>query len=264
MRDVAAECAPIPQPHRGDADAFTEHLLGCHVERSGHAAADIGPVAVGLRERDRRIIDKDRPNKPHVGKMRATGIGIIDGIDIARLHIAFEETNDLLACIVQGTDMNRDIGIALRDRISVYVIQRIRKIPIVDHKRIACPQYLLGHLIDSRDERVLQHLEGNRIEGEILLHGHLQPPIRMTMLRNRSTLALHPRRDDRGRIKLLDDCRPLQRCAGRQIVAAIDRRFSRSMAIEPNGAVLATPPACGRFQGARETPPSARSRPRAG
>ncbi len=105
--------------------------------------------------------------------MRATGIGIIDGIDIARLHIAFEETNDLLACIVQGTDMNRDIGIALGDRVPVYVVQRIRKIPIENHKRIASPQYLLGHLIHSRDERVLQHLESNGIEGEILLHGHL-------------------------------------------------------------------------------------------
>ncbi len=62
MRDIAAEGAAIPQPHWGDADALTEHLLGRHVERPGHAATHIGPVAVGLRERDRRIVNKDRPN----------------------------------------------------------------------------------------------------------------------------------------------------------------------------------------------------------
>ena len=92
--------------------------------------------------------------------MRAARIGIVDRVDVARRHVAFEDADHFLAGEVQGADMDRDVVVALGDGVAIGIVQRVRKVPIVDDEGIAGAQHLLGHLVDGGDEGVLQHLEG--------------------------------------------------------------------------------------------------------
>src|SRR5258705_6851672 len=114
MGDIPAEAALVEQAHRRDAQAFAEHLAGSNVKRPRYAAADVRPMTVRLAERDDVAVGEDRPDQAHVGEVRAAGIRIIDGKDVAFMYVALEMTHDLLAGEVQRADMGGDILIALR------------------------------------------------------------------------------------------------------------------------------------------------------
>ncbi len=174
----------MEEPHRRDAHALAEHVARRHVEGAGHRTAEIRPVAVRLREADQMILIEDRADKAHVGEVRAAGIRIVDGIDIARQHLALEGADHVLAGEMQRADMHRDILVPLRDGIAVAVMQAVGKVAVVDHEGIAGAQHLLGHLVDRGDEGVLQNLEGHGVEAAAdihhLVHG-VQPFVEMRM-----------------------------------------------------------------------------------
>ncbi len=141
-------------------------------------------MTVRLREADQVILIEDRAHETHVGKVRAAGVRVVDGIDIARQHLALEGADDVLAGEMQRADMHRDILITLSDRIAVAVMQAVREIAVVDHEGIAGAQHLLGHLVDGGDEGVFQNFKGYRVEAAAgmchLVHG-VQPFVEMRM-----------------------------------------------------------------------------------
>src|SRR5439155_17699688 len=83
---------------------------------------------------------------------------------------------------------------ALHDRVAVRVAERRREIARVEDERVAGAQDLLGHLVDGRDERVLQHLERDRVErvGAGLLRRHEPLPTWIRMFSHSSTSASRP------------------------------------------------------------------------
>ena len=103
-------------------------------------------------------------------EMRAPGVGVVDGVDVARMHVALEGADHVLAGVVQRADMDRDVLVALRGGIAVRVVQRVGEVAVVDHEGIAGPQDLLGHLVDGGDEGILQHLERDGIERGLVGH----------------------------------------------------------------------------------------------
>jgi hypothetical protein len=169
--DVLAEAPLVEQTDRRDAQALAEHVAGGDVERARHAAADVRPVAVRLAEGDDLAVGEDRPDEPHVGEVGAAGIGVVDGVDVAGMHVALEGAHHVLAGEVQGADVDGDVLVALRGGVALGVVQRAREVAVVDDEGIAGPQDLLAHLVDAGDEGVLQDLEGHRIERGFLGHG---------------------------------------------------------------------------------------------
>ena len=72
-------------------------LLGVDVEGARDAAADVGPVPVGLREGDELALVEDRPDDAHVVEVRAAEVGIVDGEDVARVDVVLEGLDHGLA-----------------------------------------------------------------------------------------------------------------------------------------------------------------------
>ena len=120
--------------------------------------------------------------RPHVGEVRAAGIGIVDRIDVTWMHVAVEGAHHVLAGEVQRADMDGDVLIALRGGIALRVVQRVGEVAIVDHEGIAGPEDLLAHLVDAGDEGILQDLESDGIERGFLGH-RIHSFTRMMMLR---------------------------------------------------------------------------------
>lgn len=102
--------------------------------------------------------------------MRAAGIGIVNGVDVAGMHVAVEGADDVLAGEMQRADMHRDVLIALSGRIAFGIVKGTGEVSVIDDEGVAGSQDLLGHLIDAGDEGVLQDLEGHRIK--VLLFRH--------------------------------------------------------------------------------------------
>src|SRR6267142_320572 len=167
MSNILAEAALVEQAHWRDAQAFAEHLAGGDVKRPRYAAADVRPMPVRLAEGDDLAVGEDRPDQAHVGEVRAAGIRIVDGKDVAFMYIALEMAHDLLAGEVQRADMDGDILIALRGAFAHGVVQCAREVVVVDDEGVAGAKDLLAHLVDARDEGVLQNFESHGVEREI-------------------------------------------------------------------------------------------------
>ena len=176
MGDIPAEATFVEQAHRRDAQAFAEHLAGGNVKRPRHTAADVRPMPVRLAEGDDLAVGEDRPDQAHVGEVRAAGIRIIDGKDVAFLYVALEMAHDLLAGEVQRADMDGDILIALRGAFALGVVQRAREVAVVDDEGVTGSKDLLAHLVDARNEGILQNFEGYGVERKI--SGHRFTPSR--------------------------------------------------------------------------------------
>ena len=194
LGEVVAPLAGIDQPRRRDADALAEHLLGEHVEGARRRAADIGPVAVGLGEGDDLVAHEHRADDAHVVEMGAAGVGIVGHEHVARPHVVLEGVDNRLAGVVQRADVDRDVHVALGDGIAVGVVQGGGEVAVVDDEGIAGPEDLLRHLVDGRDEGVLQDLEGDRIKRDAsAVRAHLHASATwIRMLSHSSTSARTP------------------------------------------------------------------------
>ena len=47
-------------------------------------------MTVRLAEGDDLAIGEDRPDQPNVGEMRAAGVGVVDRVHVAFVHVALE------------------------------------------------------------------------------------------------------------------------------------------------------------------------------
>src|SRR5437660_6709268 len=176
MGDVLAEAALVEQAYRRDAQALAEHLAGGDVKRTRYTAADIRPMPVRLAEGNDLAVSEYRPDQAHVGEVRAAGIRIVDGKDVAFMYVALEVAHDVLAGEVQRADMNGDILIALRGAFAHGVMQRAREGAVVDDERITGSKDLLAHLVDARNEGILQNFEGHRVERKVSGHRFTPSP----------------------------------------------------------------------------------------
>jgi hypothetical protein len=139
-------------------------LGGADVERARHAAADVRPVAVGLRERDQLAVGEHRADQRDVGEVGAAPVGVVDGEHVALVDVALEVLEHGLGLQVQRADVHGDVLRALHDRVAAGVVERAREVAREDHERVARAQDLLGHLVHDGHESVLEHLEGHRVE----------------------------------------------------------------------------------------------------
>ena len=64
---------------------------------------------------------------------------------------------------MQRADVHRDVIVALRNRIAFGIMQRVRKVSVVDHKGVTGAQHLLGHLVNGCDEGVLENFKRDGI-----------------------------------------------------------------------------------------------------
>ena len=114
------------------------------------------------------------------------------------------------------------IGVALA------VAERRREVARVEDERVAGAEDLLRHLVDDRDERVLQHLERDRVEcGSLVRSGIVTSETWMRMFSHSSISAAAPGGTTRGGVDLLDDRRAGDRAPARERVALEDRRLDR-------------------------------------
>ena len=110
-------------------------------------------MAVRLAESDDLASREDRTDQAHVAEMRAARIWVVDGVDVAGMHIALECADHVLAGEVQRADVDGDVLIALRcPNFHSASCSALGEVAIVDHERIARPQNLLRHLVDAGDE----------------------------------------------------------------------------------------------------------------
>src|SRR3712207_1419514 len=80
------------------------------------------------------------------------------------MDLAVEGIEDCLSGEVQRPHVDGDVLRTLRDGVTGRVTERGGEVSAVDDERVAGAQDLLGHLVDRGRERVLQHLECDRIE----------------------------------------------------------------------------------------------------
>ena len=163
--DVRKILTLAPHAGRRDAQSFGHVVERADVERSRYGAADVGPVAVRLREPEQFALVEDRADDARVVEVRAALVHIVHDEYIARVNVAGEIVDHGLRRVMQGTDMRGDIAAALHDRVAARVAQRRGKIARINNEGIAGAEDLLRHLVDDVDEGVLQNLEGDGIEG---------------------------------------------------------------------------------------------------
>jgi hypothetical protein len=72
--------------------------------------------------------------------------------------------------------MDGDILIALRGAFAHGVVQSAREVVVVDDEGVAGSKDLLAHLVDARNEGILQNFEGHGVERKI--SGHRFTPSR--------------------------------------------------------------------------------------
>ena len=162
--DVAEVAAPVPDPDRRDPQPLAEVVARGDVERAGDAAAHVGPMAARLRVGDHLVADEDRPDDARVVEVRAARVGVVDQEHVAGMDVARELLDHGLRRVVQRADVDGDVLIALHDRVAARIAQRRGEVARIDDEGVAGAQDLLAHLVDRVDERVLQHLEGDRVE----------------------------------------------------------------------------------------------------
>ena len=220
-RDVGEVAALVPDAHGRDPQALAHVVDGVDVERAGHGAADIGPVAVGLGEAEQLALVEDAAHDARVVEVRAAHERVVDDEHVARMDVVAEGVDDGLGGEVERADVRGDVARALHHGVALRVAEGRREVARVDHERVAGAEDLLGHLVDDVDERVLENFERDGIERVARL-AHRFGRSHLSHLHDVDA-DVHPfvhrragvRRDDRGGIELIDDRGPLECHTGR-------------------------------------------------
>ena len=135
-------------------------------------------------------------------------------------HLALERLDDRLGGRVERSDVDGDVLAPLHDRVAPDVAERRGEVARVDHERVAGAEDLLRHLVDRRDERVLEHLEGDRVERVARARSSSRaPPSRACgCSATRRPRPATPGGTSGRRVELVDDGRAVEARARRDLV----------------------------------------------
>ena len=240
--------ARFDQLHRRNLEAFLEDFA--RMQRI-LGAADVGDVADGAHEPDETASLEHRRHDGDVEEMAGAEPRIVGDEHVAGLQrlgrIAFEQgLHGARQRQVEHRHGARRMGQRLALRIEQFAGEVLR---LRDHQREGGAADGEPHLLDHVDEAAPHDLERDRI-GLDAAHGlivrHFGRDDRRVLggeadmdakIQARVDLEAIARRDDRGRLALLDDRGTGERIAGTQRVAVVDRRFHGAL-LEP-GAALA-------------------------
>ena len=126
--------------------------------------ADVALMRAVDRPEARLLAREHRHEDGQVGQMVAAVIGIVQQKNVARLDVAGEEFADRPRRVGQGADMDRHV-LGLRDQPAVEIADRGREIAArIEDLRIGGAQHRLAHLLDDRQQTMLDHRGDDRID----------------------------------------------------------------------------------------------------
>ena len=167
--DVLAPPALLVEFQRRNADALLVDLGSAGVVGPVRGAADVALVRAVDRPEHQPVAVEDRHERRQVRQMVAAAVGIVQQVDVARPDAALEELVHRLGRERQRADMDRHM-LGLGDQPSVRIAQRGREVAArVEDLRVGRAQHGLAHLLDDGAKAVLDHRDGDRVDG--LAHG---------------------------------------------------------------------------------------------
>ena len=172
----------------GDAQPLLKNIRCVHGRAARGDAADVAMVGHGAGPADQFLRSEHRLDDVEIGQMLAgRAVGIVEEVDVARRRgrpmIADQKRQAVgegAELDGQGQALGDDLAIAIGDRGGV--VHRI-----AHHGRIGRAHDDQRHLVGDRAERVLDYLEGDRIDVGTLGHAW-----RISMLPSASSRAVAP------------------------------------------------------------------------
>ena len=223
-----AQLAVAHQQQVVQQHTFFVDAAGKRWHRPRRDAADVGMVAAAgdIKPRLRAAGQVDRRHHRHVRQVGAAVVGVVEHIDIARLHgrVACDHSLDRLAHRAQVHRHVRRIG----DQRALGVEQCTRKIqPLLDVDRVRGVLQPQPHLLGDVHEQVVEHLQhhrvGRRADGLRRSAGpHPAQRERPVIAHAGQPAGL----DHRGGVVLGDHRRAVHRGAGGQLIALVQRRIA--------------------------------------
>ena len=127
-------------------------------------AADVALMRAVDRPEARLVALEDRHEGGQVGQVVAAVIRVVEQEDVARVDVAAEELGHRAGGEGQGADMDRHM-LGLGDQPAVEVADRGREIAArIEDLRIGGAQHRLAHLLDDREQAVLNDRDDDRID----------------------------------------------------------------------------------------------------
>ena len=157
----------VVEPQRRDADAFLPDLGRAGVVGAVRGAADVALMRAVDRPEHQPVAGEHRHEGGQVGQMVAAVIGVVEQIDVARPDVAPKNSCTAFAANGQRADMDRHV-LGLGDQPAVGVADRGREIAArVEDLRVGGAQHRLAHLLDDGAQAMLDHRDGDRIDGGV-------------------------------------------------------------------------------------------------
>ena len=186
--DVLAPLALLVEHQRRDADAFLEDLGGAGVVGAVRGAADVALMrAVDRPERQPVAVEHGDEGR-QIGQVVAAAVGIVQQVDVAGAYPALEELVHGPGRERQRADVDRHV-LGLGDQPPVGIAQRGREVAArVQDLRVGGAQHGLAHLLDDGAKAMLDHGDGDRIDG--MAHVEVRPREREVRREKRECLEL--------------------------------------------------------------------------
>ena len=171
--DVLAPLALLVELQRRNADAFLVDLGGAGVVGAVRGAADVALVRAVDRPEGKTVVVEDRDEGREVRQMIAAPVGVVEQVDVTGADRAFEKLMHRLGRKRQSADVDRHM-LRLRDQATLGIAQRGREIAAgVQDLRVGRAQHGLAHLLDDGAKSMLDHGDGDRINGKA--HAETRP-----------------------------------------------------------------------------------------
>ncbi len=127
-------------------------------------AADVALVGAVDRPEARLVPFEHRDEGGQIRQVVAAMIGVVQQKNIALVDVALEELGHRPGGIGQRADMDRHV-LGLGDQPAVEVTDRGREIAArIEDLRIGGAQHRLAHLLDDREQAMLDDRDGDRID----------------------------------------------------------------------------------------------------
>ena len=128
-------------------------------------AADVALMRAVDRPEARRLLALEHRHKGgQIGQVVAAVIGVVEQEDVALVDVVAKELGHRLRRKGQGADMDRHM-LGLGDQPAVEVADRGREVAArIEDLRIGGAQHRLAHLLDDRQQAMLDDRDDDRID----------------------------------------------------------------------------------------------------